>query len=283
MRSSKLSTSSLGATAWLGAVLEQKVGRKLFYEYEQAEVILPKRWLRLLNAKKIPEEFEAKLFGDSGHALADVGVNLGGEKLKPPPFKGPNPQEVANAPDANIFANNLFRQVDAQRKQAVDTIVGTAQDINSSVTLGAAIVKRLQKENPRFDCLSVEAQKLAGQKLINDALNIERRKWADKWLFYGSDPPQPNWFKVKYELERQIWAVWVAQQNFHIEIIPDADALIPGSIRNVIVGASGRVLEHTGGFAKLIEDSVIATRLHGLRGQPDARRTANAQAASASL
>ncbi len=103
---------SIGATAWLGAALELKLGPKLFSEYEQAAVILPRAWL-----KKVPNEFANRVFGDTGHALADKFLESVGERVQPPAYRAIERGEVAGAPDANQFANSLF----STGRQAADT------------------------------------------------------------------------------------------------------------------------------------------------------------------
>jgi hypothetical protein len=238
---------SIGATSWFGAYLELRLAPEIFFEYEQVPVILPTRW-----RKKITNEFESKVFGDSGHAVADALVELGVEKLKPEPFSGPNPQEVAGAPDAQIFAGNLFRVVNAQRVQAVKTIKKIAEGLNNSMTFGTTLVKRLQKENPRFNSLSPRDQQLAGQKLIIDWLNVLRSRWAARWLFYGSDPPNPSWSVVRDQLEMQLWAVWTIQQSFHLQ----------GFSGN---SPSERFIE--GATTVLTNDSKITKRLNELHAQ----------------
>src|SRR5262249_18273637 len=150
------------------------------------------------------------------------------------------------SPDANVFANNLFREVDQQRQQAVAAINKIAQDINRSPSFGEALVKRLRQQNPHLDRLGFDAQWLAGKKMIDDILNLYRQTWADRWIYYGNDPRELDWERVKKELELQIWVIWFIQQNFHVESL--------GPAGTIVTGASGPVLNQSGGFASLYKD-----------------------------
>src|SRR5262249_10551985 len=95
-------------------------------------------------------------------------------------------------------------------------------------------------------------QLLTGQKMINDLIQQNRETWVNDCVYYGNDPPKPDWPRIKKELERQLWVVWIIHQHFHLEEMSGI---------HVVLGASGATLNTTGGFASEIKDSPIVTRL----------------------
>ena len=209
----------------------------------------PQSFCHGLWLKKVPNEFANKVFGDTGHALADKFLESVGERVQPPAYRAIEPGK-SPAPQMPIkFANSLFRQVDRQRTQAGTAIINIAETINKSVTFGGALVKLLVQKNPRFNLLDYKAQKLAGYKVINEMLYAVRQTWANKWLFYGCDPPtltKSGWDLVITDLERQMWLVWIVQQKFHLGMNTD----LGGDGPIAIVGASGAVLSRTGLLSK---------------------------------
>ncbi len=245
---------TIPATSWLLATLELKVGKKIFYEYEGAMVqVHDIPWVALPKTR-VWNEYNSKIFGDMGKEIADSLSKLAGEKFLANDHEDVNPHSVAYSPNAGVFALNLHAEVYKQQRQIKDTILKITQDIARSMTFGRALVQRLRSENPHFDRLPYEAQLKAGQKMFNDMLDMNRETWAGQWIYYGNDPPSPDWGRVKRELERQIWRLWIVQQHFRAEKsgFPPIDA---------VMGASGDVLEATGGVLFPIKTSPIVTRL----------------------
>src|SRR5215831_3632376 len=76
---------TIGATSWLGATLEMKLGPKLFREYGEniGPVLLPKRLVP-------PDEYRSKIFGDMGKDLADMVFKLAGQQFSPAPYTEAN-------------------------------------------------------------------------------------------------------------------------------------------------------------------------------------------------
>ena len=81
-----------------------------------------------------------------GHDLADMLFHMSGELFSTDPHNEMNAHKVVNSPDFNVFASNLFHEVDQQRLQAIGTIYKLRQNMNNSLTFGEALVKRLQRE-----------------------------------------------------------------------------------------------------------------------------------------
>jgi hypothetical protein len=252
-----------GAMAWLSKALEHHVGPHLFYEYEEnVGVMQPTRMLR-----KIPREVDAAVFGDTGKDLSNLIAGLAGSQFQPvgaggPPYQPMNGERVLFAATPRDFTRNVYAEVQAQQKQAQDTIDRLIEKINNTTSsFGEGIVKNLQK-NPRFNSLRTpDQQQQAGYDLINSGFTVVRQTWGIQWHFYGNDPPKPYWDRVTWEFEKQLWAVWVLQQHFRLGL---RAVVAENGPRPGVIGATGQVLYPTGGALSWVTDSPITMRLYEL-------------------
>lgn len=248
-----LNLCAIGATNWLGAAMELKLGPKIFFEYEAnlGAVLMPKFML-----KKIHNEFKGKIFGDMSKDLASLAVDLAGEHFNPSDgYREPNPNNVIYAPNAATFGQKIYVEADVQQTFVTKTINRIAQNINNSPTFGQALVARVLKRFPQCTRLGRVGIVNAGHALVNELFDMYRQNWAAQWYYYGYDPPsQPRWSNIRRHFERQIWAVWILQQHFSVQKMNVLNSYY-------INGASGPVLETSGGFGSLIKDSPIVTRL----------------------
>jgi len=244
---------SVPAISWLGATLELRVGAKLFQEYEDGFEAETRKYFY----HKVHDEFQSKIFGDAGKDLASTLFKLASENIASEGQPSIDLHSIAYSPDLEVFGSNLYQEVDKQSTAAQTQINRIAQTVNNSYTFGDAIVKRLQKETHGFDRLAPRIQFEMGTKLINGLMQDMRNDWASRWLYYGNDPPHPSWPRIIRELERELWCVWILQQNFHSKKhgwnLFDEDYKVSG--------ASGEVFDQTGGIASSYEDSPITTRL----------------------
>jgi hypothetical protein len=244
---------SVPAVSWLGAALELRVGPKLFYEYKDGFTVETRKYFY----KKVHDEFKSKVFGDAGKDLAGTVLKLTSDKVVSDDPPEVNAQKITLSPDFDGFGMNLYTEVDKQSKAVQKNINKIAQAVNNSPSFGDALVKRLQKENPGFDRLPFEAQYNLGRQTINNLLQENRIAWASSWLYYGNDPPQPNWHRITRDLEREIWSVWIIQQDLHAEKY--GWNLFTEDYK--VNGASGTVFDPVGGVGKTYENSQIETRL----------------------
>ncbi|HLK65917.1 MAG TPA: hypothetical protein VKU19_20925 [Bryobacteraceae bacterium] len=251
---------SVPAVAWLGAALELRVGPKLFYEYKDGFSLPGKAYLY----KKVHDEFQSKVFGDAGKDLTDTVFKLANEKINSVDQPEVNPRRISFSPDFDAFGNNLYAEVDKQSTAVQTNINRIAQAVNNSPSFGESLVKRLRKENPALDRMPYDAQFNLGKKLINGMLQANRVNWASAWLFYGSDPPQPDWEKVTKQLERHIWNIWILQQDLHAE--KHGWNVFTEDYK--VAGASGKVFDEVGGVGESYKSSPVEERLFEEFGAP---------------
>jgi hypothetical protein len=244
---------SVPAVAWLGAALELRVGPNLFYSYEDGFKVQGQKYF----FKKIHDEFKSKIFGDASKDIADTLFKLTNEKLNSVEPPEPEAKKAAFAPDLDKFGRSLYDEVDKQNTFLQNNINAMTQAINRSATFGEAIVKRLSKENAGFDRLPFNRQFDLGTRTINAMMQVNREKWAASWLYYGNDPPEPHWSRIIEDLEKQLWCIWILQQNFRS--VQHGWNLFTEDYK--VAGASGKVFDSTGGVASSVKDSPIMERL----------------------
>jgi hypothetical protein len=278
---------AIGATAWLGVALEKVVGPRLFFEYEQTALTLPTNWLR-----KIPKEFDGALFGNLGKDITNALVGVLNEKLaQPAEVAAIDGTAVAKSPDMNRFGYNLNLEIKKQKDAVKAVIDSTIENINRSTTFSSSISKKLKTLNPHLERMSYPNIIGAGHDFINSIFEEQRKKWAASYFFYGyNPPPNTNWARVQSQLEKMLWAVWVAQQNFGpARAMPQGGAFgMALADLYYLKGAQGNLLGTTGGIASTIKDSPITLRLFErfnapvqdilLNGPPTTYATCTAQA-----
>jgi hypothetical protein len=250
---------SIPAVSWLGAALEMRVGKRIFREYEDGVNLCGRYFYKVAH-----DEFKSKVFGDSIKDFANIITKLTGEKIvvdEPPEV---DEHKIAFQPTLDLFGSTLYQEVEEQRAAVLNNVDAVTLDINKRLaTFGNSIVKRLRSERAGFDRLTGELQFQAGTELIDRLVQESRKAWASSWLFYGSDPPaKPNWRMITDELERQLWCVWLVQQDLHAG--KHGWNLFDEDYR--VIGASGEVFDPVGGALlppnpSLYENSPIQDRL----------------------
>jgi hypothetical protein len=264
-----LSMLGIVATGWLAPALEQWVGPRFFTQKGD--------WANTVGfgAKRIEtaSPFKSSMFGNVGKDVANyfITVAQAGLQSADTPYVAPNSDRIAKTPSEGEFAQTLYTEVDGQRKQITKAIKAVAQNINNSTTFGYAMWKLLLKKNPRCPSLPLQQAMTAGRECLNELVGRLRQELADRYIYYGQDPPQPKWMYVYSQLEKRLWAIWIVEQHLHAKTID-----IMGGI-GFIVGKSGAVFSETGGIASSYKDSPIVQRLFDrnapvqqilLKGQP---------------
>ncbi len=245
----------LAATDWLGAVIELKLVPKIASRYSKTNFSLPANWIADMKRRGvIKPDISTKVFGDFSNDLMDLFWNVTGSKVLPSsPFTALNGNNVPYAPLMTSFAQSLYLEVDKQQRAATGVVNQYSEALNRSQTAGKELVDVVLEQVPGVNVESRIDIVGAAKDFINAYFNDYRRSWADRWYYYGYDPPlAPRWKRIRHQLELHLWGVWIGQQNF-------ATLALGGDLFR-IVGASGE-LSGSGGFAKEIKDSPVVTHL----------------------
>ncbi|MBR0856899.1 hypothetical protein [Bradyrhizobium liaoningense] len=233
----------------------------MFFEYEQVGLALPTNWLR-----KLPKEFDGALFGNLGKDITNALVGVLNEKLAQPEEVAAvdGRTVIARSPDMKRFGFNLHQEIRKQKDSVRKIIDSTIENINRSTTFSSSISKKLKEIRHGIERMPYPTIIGIGHDFINSIFEVQRKKWAGSYFFYGFDPPKPNWVRVQSQLEKMIWAIWVAQQNFRAtRVMQQKTGPFSISLPDLycLQGAQGNLLSTTGGFGSGIKDSPITVRL----------------------
>ena len=163
----------------------------------------------------------------AGKVCADMSKELGklglGEVTKSVPINTVNPADcsgVAKAGDPDQFKREIGDELDDQKKKLTATIGSFADQIlDSQLDWGGEQVKRLLKKYPELPKLTYQEQRRRGELMLNDDLDKMRQNWADNpvWFYFGNIPFNYGRFELARTIERELWALWVLDQDYKVE------------------------------------------------------------------
>jgi hypothetical protein len=259
-----------------GAAIELKLAPKLIGEYDKTRATAA-GFTIIYSTRRAG--VNRKVMGDFSTDLMQSLLALGTQYDGPPStYRELDLASLPYSPNAKEFGHKLFVELDQQQAAIASYINGVSQSVFRSRVFGDNLVKRLVQTSEALNAVGkLISEKLgrkpdkntlieAGQLWIDSVFDDKRKKWADQYYFYGYDPsPKPNWEMIRRRLERYLWKLWIQQQHFRIRVNVGQD---PGWIRASdtysLIGASGSILERTGGIGSWIKDNPIVTRLYDL-------------------
>jgi len=195
------------ALSWVGASLQ--------YTY------FPKKFSKLDVKHKIDNKIEvvsdyskvhAKVFGDTGSMVVGFSVMLPLQKSQPTPATA----ELAAAASTGLssFRTQLKRQLLKESKPMSNAIMQLALDVRHNPVFGARVVEEIHRLIPASDLFPYQMQESIGMGMIRTWLNSVRATWAQQWLYFGKDPATEATQVVSDKFEREMWALWIQQQDF---------------------------------------------------------------------
>jgi hypothetical protein len=163
----------------------------------------------------------------AGKVCADMSKELGkiglGEVTKSVPINSVSPADgsgVAKAGDPDQFKREIGDELNSQKKMLTATIGDFADKIlDSKLDWGGEQVKRLLKKYPELLKLPEQEQRRRGESMLNDDLDKMRNSWADNpvWFYFGYVPFSYSRFELARTIERELWALWVLDQDYKVE------------------------------------------------------------------
>lgn len=100
--------------------------------------------------------------------------------------------------------------------KTVNVIIDRANAIKRHLNYGKLILEEMYQKNPQTKKLSGIQLKWAAYKYVEELVDIDRKKWAINWLYYGYNPPNISMYEMSRMIEREIWALWILDQDFQI-------------------------------------------------------------------
>lgn len=166
------------------------------------------------------DKVAGKVYADMSKELGKLGL---GEVTKSVHINSVIPadgSEVAKAGDPDQFKREIGDELNSQKKQLTATIGDFADKIlDSGLDWGGEQVKRLLKKYPELPKLSQQEQRRRGEAMLNDDLDRMRQNWADNpvWFYFGNAPFNYSRFELARTIERELWALWVLDQDYKVE------------------------------------------------------------------
>jgi hypothetical protein len=174
----------------------------------------------------------AKVFGDSTSSALDRTVV---EALRdvigkiPPRKKGKSFQELRNLGSISSDADSdktyhslkthLENALMDEEENTVRTISDLALEIRRSDNFGRKFVDRMLATFPGLQGADIQRQLNQARNQVESFVNDQRRLWADQWLYFGNFPPGTSTGDMARRMEREIWSVWILDQDFKVATI----------------------------------------------------------------
>lgn len=100
-----------------------------------------------------------------------------------------------------------------ERRQTVGAITNLATNIKGNMSWGKSTLEKMYKEKPETKKLIRDSLKLEGYKYVEKLVDEARVKWT-AWTYYGYNPPDISILEMSRMIEREIWALWILDQDF---------------------------------------------------------------------
>lgn len=171
----------------------------------------------------------ASIFGD---VVKDAGNGAGAaviEKLfKPSPpntdliTRATTAATLAGASSPADFRGKLEHALWAQAEVTIDKIMSWANQIlEDRRKFGYGILEKLYQLHPhmRKDNFPKETLQDKGEAIIVEEINRKRDAWANSggWFYYANNPPTTPKTMIADNLEVELWALWLLQEQLWIE------------------------------------------------------------------
>ncbi|MBI3411513.1 MAG: hypothetical protein HY040_24560 [Planctomycetes bacterium] len=172
-------------------------------------------WLNGAAVKTISDDkVWAKVSGDAGKAIfsffIDKGIN---NVVQAPNGQAPNTADLVNSIDPAAFKSKLDRAMVREKWLTREAITSVAQNAKSPTF---DVAKELFQADRWNETAPFYLQEQVGQKLIHKWVN-EIREWlAREGHYFGNDPAKLDIGSVAQTMEREMWALWVLQQDFRV-------------------------------------------------------------------
>lgn len=172
----------------------------------------------------------AKVFGDNAASALDRTVveSLRDEivKVSPRP-KGKSFEELRQLgtipADANSVRTHeslrtrLENALTDEEGNTVRMISDFALEIRRSDNFGRMFVARVLAKFPGLQSADFQRQLSQTRNQVESLVNDQRRIWANQWLYYGNYPPGTSTSEMARKIEREIWSIWILDQDFKLE------------------------------------------------------------------
>jgi hypothetical protein len=217
--------------AWIGAMVEMVWFPKLAGKVEYTDKVVTDvfgRNIWTFESKIEYSEIMAKTIGDSIHELTGHGLDKLFELILPERPKNPP------TPDGSLLNNIRAAQIasfktllDSALRDESSSIIAQLsvleQSINQHPNFGKAVIQLVESKSPRGFHLDDDTLKNKGKMMLDEYFDALRRKYADKWFYFGNIPNTARIPLLVFNFEVQAWAFWILDQKWEMKYIFSAN------------------------------------------------------------
>jgi hypothetical protein len=191
------------------------------------------------NRQTIPQQvFDPNWSLTKGKILGDFGGSVTGalitELLINPAVKPATPDQsklqnaISQVPDSlhledlKTKMENAWTEAQTVGKQAMQFYANTIREDNTWGDRLWAKLKAGKLPGVRTSKDDLDLYNL-GKAWIHTVVNQQRQKWAEQsdWFYYGHAPAPLNDKHTTNAIEAELWAIWIAQENFQAKYVEE--------------------------------------------------------------
>lgn len=101
-----------------------------------------------------------------------------------------------------------------EKQKTIKTIAGLALFLRNNPEFGKYILEELFQKKPGLKSMNDDTILREAKKLVEDTVDLLRKSWAENWFYYGHNPPNTSIDEMSRILQREMWALWIIDQNF---------------------------------------------------------------------
>lgn len=234
------------ALSWVSGLVQYK----LFPALNSSNFVMKERLVFLRNQyskryaepafmysnEAVPNNIMAKIFGDASKNLLQPLVNSIGDGVGKIPArgKGRSSEELTALSLISKNANSdavsqslktrLENALEDEKQLTTKTILALALEIKRSQVFGKNVLAYLYKTQPQAIKANDQSKMQLARQFIEKIVDAQRQKWAETWFYYGNEPPNPSVAEMSRRLEREIWGMWILDQEYKVKKVEIRDS-----------------------------------------------------------
>ena len=219
------------AISWISGLIQYKLYPRLagrakwteqwtLREPWAAHLVSEHHWIKSIDYSQVG----AQLFGDiakqtTGHTLDRL--------LKPthedPPKQFQELELVIDRANFISYKSALTRAVNQEKDRVSKQFTRWSDEIDKNPTYGEQVLEALKKQqppgrynvSPRAPAAAVRRQmEIDGYAYLDDYFDKVRELYTQKWFYYQKNPIYARTHFLASHLEREMWALWIAAQEW---------------------------------------------------------------------
>lgn len=228
------------ALSWITGVIETRIAPKLLSANRMQSTLVdlqtslsqrPKRFI-MWKSESEYNEVAAKVYGEfASNAVSKLAFDPIIAAITSVPERGGTNKSYQELMAVSLIPDNaesrdlhfslktrLENALADQQQKTMQQILDLALRIQRSPNIGKVILGYLYKKQPEVAKMSIRDKQTAAQRFVESIIDGHREKWAQEWLYYGNDPPMTSTDEMARKIEREIWALWILDQEFKVYV-----------------------------------------------------------------